>query len=362
MAAPKRKNKFIKTKPKTGLAPGSPVFTGDRKMDQIELNLICYCPDGANEYQNLALSRCFELLLINSHNHICWLNVDGLHDTDLIQSICNHLQVHRLSMEDILNVGQRPKMDEHGEYIHFVLNMLTMNAGELGVSEEQISLLQKGKVVLSFQEKAGDVFDGVRNRIREGRGTIRQRGGDYLVYSLLDAVVDHYFVVMERLGERFEEIESALMEKPDKHLLSQIHLLRRESLGLRRAVYPLREAVGRFEKLEEPMVNKSSQMYIRDLYDHIIQVIDGIEVFREMANGMLDLYMNSMSQRMNEIMKVLTIIATIFIPLTFVAGIYGMNFTYMPELEYPYAYFLVLGIMGIAVLGMLWFFKRKGWM
>ncbi len=361
MATPKRKSRFIKTKPKPGLAPGSPVFTGDRKMDQTELHLITYGPEGINEYPNLTLSRCFELIS-KAGDNICWLNVDGLHDEKLIQSICDHLNVHRLSIEDILNVGQRPKMDELGEYVHFVLNMLTMDQGELGISEEQISLLLKGRVVMSFQEKSGDVFDGVRKRIREGKGTIRQRGGDYLVYALLDAVVDHYFVVMERLGERFEDIESALMDNPTKQLLSQIHFLRRESLGLRRAVYPLREAVGRFEKLEEPVIDKRSQMYIRDLYDHLIQVIDGIELFREMANGMLDLYMNSISQRMNEIMKVLTIIATIFIPLTFVAGIYGMNFTYMPELEYRYAYFVILGMMALTVFGMFWYFKKKGWM
>jgi len=228
------------------------------------------------------------------------------------------------------------------------------------VSYEQLSFIKKGNVLITFQEKKGDVFDGVRRRLKEGKG-IRNRSADYVMYALMDAVVDYYFVILEVFGEQLEEVESFLLENPDKSTLNRLHLLRRETLNIRRSIYPLREVVSSFEKIEEPMVAKEVKVFIRDLYDHTIQVIDTVEVFREIASGLLDLYMNSVSNKMNEVMKVLTIIATIFIPLTFIVGVYGMNFDNIPELHFQNGYFIVWGLMVFLFVGMLFYFKNKKW-
>jgi len=265
-------------------------------------------------------------------------------------------------MEDILSVGQRPKLEEYKDYVQAVIKTLELDSTEEIIEYEQLTFILKENILVTFQEKTGDVFDSVRNRIKEAKGSIRKRGADYLLYALLDLVVDHYFIVLENFSEKLENLETDLLNNPDKTTLNKLHMLRRETLILRRSVYPLREMIGKFEKMEEPLISNGIKVFIRDLYDHTVKVVETIEVLRDMTSGLLDLYMNTVSNKMNEIMKVLTIMSTIFIPLTFIAGVYGMNFTNMPELEYKYGYFAILGIMFMVFIGMLIFLRRKKWL
>ena len=348
-----------KRKSKLGLAPGTLLFTGERKMEKVEFSILNY---NENQVDELIPKKIDEIItLVDSTKDTLWINIDGIHDESIIESICSKLLVHKLTMEDILSVGQRPKLDEHENYIHIVLNMFMLE-DDNSIFDEQISFILYKNILLSFQEKSGDVFQGVRKRILEGKGLIRKKSSDYLLYALLDSVVDHYFVVLEILGERIDALEEELLENPSNETLSKLHKIRRESLELRRSVYPLREVISKFEKIDESILHPDVRVFIRDLYDHTIQVIDTIEVMRESALALLDLYMNSVSNKMNEIMKVLTIMASIFIPLTFVAGIYGMNFQNMPELQWNYGYFGVWGVMILMVIGMLIYFKSKKWL
>lgn len=356
---PKSYKKKYRRKSKAGLPPGTLLFTGEQKMEQVEFSVIQY-----NEvsFEELTPKNIDEIIhLIDSSKNVLWINVDGIHDEEVIETLCSKLLVHKLSMEDILSVGQRPKLDEHPDYLHAVIKMFMIDEDST-IADEQISFILHKNILISFQEKRGDVFDGVRKRIKEGKGYIRKRKSDYLLYALIDSVVDHYFVILEALGEHIEAIEIELLENPTKQTLNKLHRARRETLELRRSVYPLREVISRLEKIDESIINPEVRVFIRDLYDHTIQVIDTIEVMRESALALMDLYMNSISNKLNEIMKVLTIMASIFIPLTFVAGVYGMNFVNMPELEWHYGYFMILGVMLFMVVGMLGYFKSKKWL
>lgn len=357
--AVKSTKKSVRRKSKAGLPPGTLLFTGEQKMEQVEFSVIQY---NEESFEELTPKNLDEIIhLIDSSKKVLWINVDGIHEEQVIEKLCLKLLVHKLSMEDILSVGQRPKLDEHSDYLHAVIKMFMIDEDST-IADEQISFILHKNILISFQEKRGDVFDGVRKRIQEGKGYIRKRKSDYLLYALIDSVVDHYFVILEALGEHIEAIEIELLENPTKQTLNKLHRVRRETLELRRSVYPLREVISRLEKIDESIINPEVRLFIRDLYDHTIQVIDTIEVMRESALAMMDLYMNSVSNKLNEIMKVLTIMASIFIPLTFVAGVYGMNFVNMPELEWHYGYFLILGFMLLMVVGMLGYFKSKKWL
>jgi magnesium transporter len=348
-----------KQKSKLGMAPGSLVFTGMQKMAQVDISVINY---SESEYIESTPKNMEEVISkIKSFKGITWVNIDGLHDEKSIEEICTFLGVHKLSMEDILSVGQRPKLEDYSEYLQAVVKLLSIDPVEDTIEYEQLSFILKGNTLITFQEKTGDVFDSVRNRIKEGKGNLRKKGADYLLYALLDLIVDHYFSILESFSEKLEDLETELLGNPDKNTLNKLHRLRRETLLLRRTIYPLREMVGRFEKLEEPIINSDIKVFIRDLYDHTVKVIENIEVLRDMTSGLLDLYMNTTSNKMNEIMKVLTIMSAIFIPITFIAGLYGMNFANIPELNYKYGYFITLGFMLIVIIGMLIFLKRKKW-
>jgi len=294
---------------------------------------------------------------------VTWVNIDGLHDIEIMEKIGKHFGLHPLVLEDILNTEQRPKIEDFDDYIFVVLKMLYYDENEGEIRAEQISIILGSNFVLSFQERVGDIFNPLRDRIRNAKGRVRKMGPDYLAYSLLDAIVDNYFVVLEKLGEQIEGMEEELVTNPTPETLQRIHNLKREMIFLRKSVWPLREVVSRLERGESPLIKEATGIYLRDVYDHTIQVIDTIETYRDMLSGMLDIYLSSISNRMNQVMKVLTIIATIFIPLTFVAGIYGMNFEYMPELKwhwfYPKAFWLVM--LGVAAL-MLVYFRRKRWL
>ncbi len=351
--------RFI-NKPRTiGHAPGSLIPKEKTEKRPVVLTLFEYGPELPVEERQLQnMSECFPF---DPQIPVHWLNIDGSHQVDYLEEIGGRLNIHPLVLEDILNTNQRPKLEEYDEYLFIELNMLSWNAELSLVDAEQISLLLGEKYLITFQEQEKDVFEGVRKRIREGKSRLARGGADYLAYSLIDAVVDNYFIVLENLGEQIEFLEEELVTDPDPDTLHAIHDLKRELIFLRKSVWPLREVISALERGESRLFRDSSLIYLRDAYDHIIQIIDTIETFREMVSGMLDIYLSSVSNRMNEVMKVLTMIATVFIPLSFIVGLYGMNFQYMPELGWKWGYPMVWGVIIAVVGGMVIYFRRKKW-
>jgi magnesium transporter len=335
------------------------VYIGKKKVDKVKFTIIDY---DEKQFQEKEVETIDEIFPFSDTSTATWINLDGIYQLDNIEKIGKHFKIHPLVLEDIMNTGQRPKMEDFGDYLFLVLKMLSYDEEENETKTEQVSLILSSKFVISFQESEGDVFDPIRERIRTDRGRIRKMGVDYLAYSLIDAIVDNYFVVLEKIGERIEDIEDELVKNPTPEVLHTIHRLKRELIFLRKSVWPLREVISRLERWESPLIDKSIDIYLRDVYDHTIQVIDALETFRDMLSGMLDIYLSSISNRMNEVMKVLTIIATIFIPLTLVVGIYGMNFRYMPELDWVWSYPMVYMIMLAISAVMLVYFRRKKWL
>ena len=348
-----------KLSPKTGLSPGSLVFVGHKKTDKTAIDIMDFNP---TELKELRTDNLDDFFLLKDTSDISWIDIKGVHNTQMISQIGEHFQIHSLVLEDIMNTRQRPKIDFYDDYIFAVMKMISWNDKKKSIETEQISLIIGHHYVLSFQEKEDDIFDPLRERIRKGKGRIRSMGSDYLAYAMLDVTVDNYFLVLEGIGEYMELLEEKVLQKPDKEILKEIYVLKRENLMLRKAVWPLREVNAQLERTESTIVKKKTRPFLRDLYDHTIQVIDTVETNRDMTSGLLELYLSTLSNKTNEVMKVLTIIATIFIPLTFIVGIYGMNFDNMPELHWPWAYFAVLGIMAIIALGMLWYFRRRKWL
>jgi len=344
---------------KPGMAPGTLVHVGERKVQAVRITYMDYDEQNFEEKQVSSIEECFPFKATPT---ITWINIDGLHEVDIIEKLGKQFELHPLILEDILNTGQRPKMEDLDKYLFVVLKMLSYREAEQVVQVEQVSLVLGSNYVLSFQEQVGDVFDPIRDRIRNSKGRIRKMGCDYLMYVLLDAIVDNYFAILEKLGERIESMEEDLVIDPTDQVLQKIHSLKREMLFLRKSVWPLRELVGGLQRSESPLIGKSTDIYLRDVYDHTIQVIDTVESFRDMVSGMLDTYLSSISNRMNTVMKVLTIIATIFIPLTFIAGIYGMNFENMPELKWRYGYAAVWAVIGLVFVLMLVYFRKKKWL
>jgi magnesium transporter len=344
---------------KAGLPPGSVVYTGEQKVEAVRISVLDYDPE---EYREQTLKGVEETFPFQTTATVSWINVDGLHDVSIIKQIGKAYALHPLIQEDIVSTAQRPKCEDFEDYLYVVLRMLHWDDKAQAVRSEQISLVLGERYLLSFQEIPGDVFDAVRNRIRTAKGRIRRMRADYLLYALLDAVVDHYFLILERIGDRLEALEDALVTDPSQETLTQIHRLKREMIYLRKSVWPLREMVGNLERSESTLINSSTAPFMRDVYDHTIQVIDTVESYRDIVAGMLDTYLSMNSNRMNSVMQVLTITATIFIPLTFIAGIYGMNFEAMPELSWKYGYAGVWALMLTVGIGMLIFFKRKKWL
>ncbi len=343
---------------KVGLPPGSLVHVGKKKLEKPCLGVIRYNESFFEEKSEASVSEA----LPPEKGEICWVHVSGVHDSQLISALGEAFGLHPLTLEDIMHTNQRPKAEEMASYLFFVLRQLDFGEESGELESEQVALVLGENYVLSFEEKVSRVFNPVRERLRQGKGRLRSAGADYLAYALIDAAVDHYFLVLEKLGERIEALEEELVSNPRRETLHEIHRLKNATLLLRRSVWPLREAVGWLSRSGSSLIKESTQVFLRDVYDHTIQVIDTVETFRDMLSGMLDTYLSSLSNRMNEIMKVLTIIATIFIPLTFIAGIYGMNFEFMPELKWRWGYFACLGIMAGCALWMVIYFRRKRWL
>jgi magnesium transporter len=342
---------------KAGLPPGTLVHVGSRKVEEVKVTVLDY---DELHFRERTVEMIEESLAPTDALAVAWIDVHGLHQVDVLERVGESFGLHALVLEDILNTDQRPKVEDFGDYMYVVLRMWYSEDGEIG--QEQVSLILGPAFVISFQEREQDVFDSIRERIRNGRGRIRQMGADYLAYALLDAIVDNYFGVLERLGERIEHLEDEVVTNPTPETLQVLHDLKREMIFLRKSVWPLREVISVLERRESALIRETTGLYLRDLYDHTIQVIDTVETLRDMLSGMLDIYLSSVSNRMNEVMKVLTIIATIFIPLTLVAGIYGMNFQYMPELGWRWGYPAVWGVMLAVSAWMLAYFRRKRWL
>ena len=343
---------------KHGLPPGSMVYTGQQKAEPLRISVIDYNADVLNELEDASTESCVAL---KDTDTVSWINVTGLNETEAVGRIGTEFGIHPLVLEDILHTTQRPKLEDLGDYLFLVVRMLYTEPDTGAIHSEQISFVLTEYCLISFQEKAGDVFDEIRDRLRKSHGRIRKMGADYLLYALMDAIVDNYFLIMEQTGEQIETIEQSLMENPNNLLMNELYAQKRELLYIRKAVWPLREAIGALERGESKLFKAKTHAYLRDLYDHTIQVIDTVETFRDMLSGVQDLYLSSLGHKTNQVMQVLTIIATIFIPLTFMAGIYGMNFEHMPELHWKYSYPVAWGVMIIITLGMLSYFRRKKW-
>jgi magnesium transporter len=344
---------------KPGAAPGTLVHTGLQKVERVRIRYLDYDASKIDEAEVDDVSPCFPL---QDAPTVSWINVDGLHDVDLIRDVGGRFGWHPLLLEDIVSVGQRAKVEQYDDVVFIVLPMLSWNAERRQVDDEQLSLILDERYVFTFQERFGDVFENVRDRLRNGRGRIRQRGPDYLAYALIDAVVDHYFSVIEAVGDVTDELEGEVLLDPQAGTMHRLHLLKRELISVRRAVWPLREMLTQLLRAEAEYLSPETRVFARDVYDHALQVADTVDALRDVVSGALDVYLSTMSQRTNEVMKMLTIMASIFIPLTFLAGIYGMNFDFMPELHRPWAYPTLLSVMAVLAGAMLVYFKRKGWL
>jgi len=346
---------------KPGTPPGTLRPPDVVRTEKVTVTVMDYTPEAVFEKEVASVEETFPL---RDRASVTWINVSGLQDVDLLQKLGNHFGLHPLALEDVLNVGQRPKMEDYEDHYFIVMKDVRL---ETHFQPEQVSLFLGKGWIITLQETVGDPFEPVRERIRKGKGRLRKMGADYLAYALMDALVDGAFPILEKLGERIEGLELELVERPSQKTLHEIHRLKRELLYLRRSAWPQREVINALQREESQLVRPETRVYLRDCYDHTIQILDMVETYRDLTAGMIEVYLSSVSNRMNEIMKVLTVLASIFIPLTFLVGLYGMNFNTaaspwnMPELNWYWGYPALLGVMAALVVFMLVYFRRKGW-
>ncbi|MEI8003679.1 MAG: magnesium/cobalt transporter CorA [Methanothrix sp.] len=347
-------------------------MASEKSLERPKITIIDYDEQHYHEAEAKEVEECFRF---KDQPTVTWINIDGLHQMDVLEKLGSCYGIHPLVLEDILT-DQRPKIEDYDNYIYIVLKMLYYDEeddkkakddededdmGDTNLDMDQVSMILGPNFIISFKEKEVDVFHPLRDRLRTAKGKIRKQGADYLAYSMIDAIVDHYFVIMEKLGDRFEDLEDAVVSDPKPGVLPAIYNLKRDMLFLRKSVWPLREAISKMQKTDSPLVSETIKIYLRDVYDHTIQVIENIETFRDMSASLLETYLSSLSNKLNEVIKLLTIISTIFIPLTFLAGLYGMNFRFMPELESPWGYPAVLILMLLVVVIMMAYFRKKEW-
>ncbi len=351
---------------KSGAPPGTILYVGREVDTSVRITLIEYNEKEFHEKTFSSFSDC----ILNSHEGMVrWINVDGVHNTDLVEEICNRFNIHPLTQEDIVNTNQRAKYEDYEHYAVCIMKMIYSNNEETAPNEdryitEQLSiLLLNNNTVLSFQEaESGDVFDIIRTRIRQGKGRVRKCAADYLCYALIDAVIDSYFIVLEQIGDEVEDLEEIMLHNPKPQTLNTLHKLKRQMVHLRKAVWPMRELLSLIERTETPLFTQSTFVYLRDAHDHAIRVIDTVETYRDLLSGMMDLYLSSVSNRMNEVMKTLTIITTIFVPLTFLTGVYGMNFEVLPGKNNPLGFWELCIAMLVLVFALLFYFRRRKWL
>ncbi|MBA4416943.1 MAG: magnesium and cobalt transport protein CorA [Syntrophus sp. (in: bacteria)] len=343
---------------KTGLLPGSLIHIGEKKESTVKIRCFEYNEERCVEK---SFDDMKEYEAPKDKGYITWLNVSGVHQVEAIERIGEIFHLHPLLLEDTMNTDQRPKLEDYGDYLFIVAKTISFHRIDEAIKIEQISIVLGPDYVITFEEGDGDIFDVVRERVSTGKGRIRKMAADYLAYSLIDVIVDNYFTAMEEIGEKIETLEDELVTTTGQTALRSIQHLKREMIFLRRSIWPLREVMASLERGETCLISEQTHVYMRDIYDHVIQVMDSVDTFRDMLSGMLDIYLSSVSNRLNEVMKVLTIIATIFMPLTFIAGVYGMNFKFMPELNFRWGYPAILLLMAGVAVYMVEYFRKKKW-
>lgn len=354
-----QKGKNGQQKQEPGAAPGTIEHIGEQRMDNVKITLRDYDKDNITEQTIDSIEEAKPFLEKSTNT---WINVQGLHDIEKLKTIWNYFELHPLMQEDIADTAQRPKVEHYENYSFFVIRMLHYSPVTDDLHSEQISIVLGKNVVLSFQESDKQVFDPIFERMNLRPGRIRQSDPDYLAYALIDTVVDHYFDLAAMFGEQIEDIEDHLMVDPEEITFQNIHELRKKVIYARKTIWPLRDMLNRTIHDESMFIEETTKIYLRDVYDHVVQIIDNMENYRNMIRGTHDMYTSHMNNKMNEVMKVLTIIATIFIPLTFITGIYGMNFQFMPGLHWKWGYPIALLVMLIVGIGMLIYFKAKDWL
>jgi len=354
-----KRGTFRKRGVKVGLAPGTLVHIGDKKIEKVIIKVVAYNSERIVEKELNSVEEC--LAFKDQPGMNLWINVDGLDQIEVIEKLGSYFNIHPLTLEDVLNTAQRPKIEDYDSYVYTVLKMMLLDKEKNEIIIDQVSIIFGYNYILSFQEREVDVFDPLRERLKNPASRLRKNGVDYLAYGLIDAVIDNYFLILEHFGEKIEEIEDELVIQPSPETIRTIQKFKRIMITLRKSVWPLRELINGMQKIESEIIKDTTQIYLRDIYDHTIQVIDSVEDFREILASMVDIYLSSVSNKMNDIMKVLTVIATIFIPLTFVAGVYGMNFDYMPELQWRWGYPAILLFMASVGTIMFSYFKKKRW-
>ena len=343
---------------KSGLAPGSLIHIGDIHHPDTRLTLIDYSED---HYERRSLSSIDEALSYRDRDSITWVTIEGLADASIVESIGEHFNIHPLVLEDILNTHQRPKLEEHDDYLYLVLKSLAPDNDQFNITYEQVSLIVLKNFVFAFKEKADSLFSLIAKRIENSHGRVRSLGSDYLMYSLLDTIVDQNFNILDQLDETLAALEDDIFSDPTPQMLEKIHQIKLEVIKMRRYITPVRDLSANLLRNESDLIHPSTHIYLRDVHDHVMRIIESIETHRDILSSLLDIYLSSVSSKLNEVMKILTIFSAIFIPLTFIAGIYGMNFKHMPELDWKWGYTSVWIIFITLATSLYFFFKRKGW-
>lgn len=344
---------------KSGMPPGALVHVGRKKRDRVTLTQIEY---DATTFNEQIVTDIAALAEARRSPSITWINVSGLHEVDKIAALGTAFDLHPLLVEDMLNADQRPKIDQSTDSIYFVFKLLHWNTDYSAIESEQVSVVLGPRYLVTVQEDLHDPYDPLRARLRSGQGRLRALGADYLAYRLLDIAVDGYFTLLEQIGEQIEDLEEVLVDQPERSMLQAVYRLKRDLLNVRRAVWPLREVISQLQHADPALVAPATQIYLRDVYEHTVTVMETVETYRDVVAGLIDIYLSSISNRTNEVMKVLTIISTIFMPLAFLTGLYGMNFDYMPELRWRYGYPMVWGIALTVSLVLLYYFRRRDWL
>lgn len=354
------------SKKRPGTPPGTLLYEGEKLVEPVRISYYNYTADRLDARD---VAEAGELSQLASADGVTWINIDGVHDVDIVAEVGRIFHIHPLTLEDVVSTDQRPKMEEYPDYVYVVLQMIHYDHRTAEIDIEQVSIIFGDGFLISFQEAMeGDVFDPVRTRLRESRGHVRGRKADYLVYALIDVVVDYYMEVLEGLGEHIEQLEDRVLDEPDPGVMRDISRLRRKIVLLRRSIWPLRDVIMGLQRSERPFITRETDLFFRDVYDHAVRTVEIIESARDVLATLTDLHLSTLSFRSNEIMKMLAIIATIFLPLTFIAGIYGMNFDSavsplnMPELTWYFGYPFALGLMLIVAAVMVLYFRRRGWM
>ena len=350
---------YAKGGSKVGLAPGALVHVGEKKVEKVRIKVVIYNSEKIVEKELNNVEECLSFKDQLGTN--LWMNVDGLDKIEVIEKLGSYFDIHPLTLEDVLNTGQRPKMEDYESYVYTVLKMILLNTEKKDIVIDQVSIIFGYNYILSFMEKGENIFDPLKERLKNPASRLRKNGVDYLAYGLIDSIIDNYFLILEHFGEEIEDLEEELIIHPTPETLKTIQKYKRDMIILRKSVWPLRELINCMQQIESEIIKDTTRIYLRDVYDHTIRVIESVEDFRDILSSMVDIYLSSVSNKMNDIMKVLTVIATIFIPLTFIAGVYGMNFDNMPELHWSWGYPAVMLFMTLIGITMFIYFKKKRW-